>query len=73
MADPLDPATPSPEPAEGGESETVKLVRYVAETLDEAKKYGLETEVIAWALMHLSPDYEKIREALDHGAGEWLK
>lgn len=54
--------------------ETADLMDAMNERLKEARKYGLEMEVLTWAFMQLSKgDDYKILEALDYGLGEWVK
>lgn len=55
------------------EHEIEGLMHHLVETLEEARKYGLECEVLAWAFMDLCKDHKRIKEAIDHGFYEWVK
>lgn len=42
--------------------------------LRDAKVYGLESEVVLWALKYMKQHPEsKIEEAMTHGYDEWVK
>lgn len=55
-------------------SETVKDVEYIAKAMGAARDYGLEVEVVAWALFALKATPTlTVREAIDYGYMEWIK
>lgn len=58
-----------PEPVPSSPEED--LMKYIANTLADAKRYGMECEVLAWAFMDLCDDHARIKGALDHGCREW--
>jgi hypothetical protein len=46
----------------------------VADLLDEAKKYGLEAEVVYFALKYMKKNSDlSIIEAITYGYDEWVK
>ena len=51
-----------------------EFMDYVGDMLQEAEKYQLTTEVVAWALLSACPgDYDKALEHLANGFDEWVK
>ena len=56
------------------QSETGKDVQYIARVLKEAHKFGVEAEVVSWALFGLKGNPAMtVREAIDYGYMEWVK
>ena len=53
---------------------TISDYECIKKALFIAHEYGLQTEVILFAMKHLKDNPIKtIKEAIDHGLGEWLK
>lgn len=55
------------------EDDTVDLMEHIMSAVDEAGKYGLAAEVLAFAFMDLCEDNARIKEAINHGFYEWIK
>ena len=56
------------------EKEGVNDITYAVITLSNAQKYGLDAEVVVYALRYMKDNPElSIQEALDMGYGEWVK
>jgi len=51
-----------------------KDLENISDTLDQAKKSNLDTEVVAWALMYMKKNPNlTITEAMTLGYYEWIK
>jgi len=54
--------------------EQEEIYKFTEGVLKEANEWGMETEVVVWALKHLKDDPSlTIEEALICGLGEWIK
>lgn len=51
-----------------------ELMEYVKYTLEEAKEWHMETEIVVWALKYMKDDPNlTVKQAMAHSFNEWIK